>query len=97
MAARWRPACEIARAFPDLGIDDAIARHYGDSLGSVTFEVWLDGVQVFASGLVTGGSDTVHLDVPVDGAQVLRLVATDGGDGRSYDWADWAGAQLVAG
>lgn len=84
------------RLVADLGIDDAIARRFGPTLGSVTFEVWLDGAQVFDSGLVTGASDTVHLDVPVPGAQVLRLVVTDGGDGRSYDWGDWAGAQLVA-
>lgn len=80
----------------DLGIDDAIARRYGAGLGSVTFEVWLDGTKVFDSGLVTGASAVVHLDLTVDGAQVLRLVVTDGGDGRSYDWGDWAGAQLVA-
>jgi alpha-galactosidase len=29
------------------------------------------------------------------GAQFLRLVITDGGDGMNFDHADWAAAQLA--
>lgn len=84
------------RLVADLGIDDAMERRFGPDLGSVTYQVWLDGVQVYDSGLVTGADDTVRLDIPVPATQVLRLVVTDGGDGTRYDWADWCGAQLIA-
>jgi hypothetical protein len=45
------------------------------------------------SGVLTSGSQEV--DVDVTGAEALFLVATDGGNGASHDWADWAEPRLV--
>ena len=36
-----------------------------------------------------------HIDADVSGAQVLRLVVTDGGNGADFDWADWGDARIV--
>src|SRR5207237_9300572 len=47
----------------------------------------------FRSGLLRSGS--VDLDVDITGAQVLSLVVGDGGNGASFDWADWAEPRLV--
>jgi len=48
----------------------------------------------YTSQVLTGRSPTVPVSVPVAGAQTLRLVVTDAGDGNAYDHADWAGARL---
>ncbi|TWU21155.1 NPCBM/NEW2 domain protein [Novipirellula galeiformis] len=37
----------------------------------------------------------VAIDVPLDGAQQLFLVVTDGGNGIACDWADWAEPRLL--
>jgi alpha-galactosidase len=42
----------------------------------------------------TGTEGAVHVTGDLDGAQFLRMVLTDGGDGNSYDHSDWAGAQI---
>lgn len=71
------------------GIDDETR-----GAGSVTFEVWLDGVRVVASGVVRGGSAPLSGTLDVTGRQQLRLVVTNGGDGAVGDHADWAEARL---
>ena len=71
------------------GIDDET-----QGAGSVTFEVWLDGVRVVASGVVRGGSAPLSGTLDITGRQELRLVVTDAGDGALGDHADWAEARL---
>ena len=73
-----------------VGRDDT----YGD-LGSMAFQVWVDGVKRFDSGVMTGATPAKLVDVDVTGASVLRLVATDGGDVPNYDLGNWAAARLV--
>ena len=48
---------------------------------------------VFASGVVTSGP--VKIDVDVSGATHLWLVADEGRNGMSCDWADWGQPRLV--
>ncbi|PNY82998.1 NPCBM/NEW2 domain-containing protein [Deinococcus koreensis] len=67
-----------------VGIDDEVG-----SRGSVVFQVYLDGVKAFDSGLMTGASATKWADLDIRGRQALKLVVTDGGDGKAYDHADW--------
>jgi Domain of unknown function (DUF4347)/NPCBM/NEW2 domain/Glucose / Sorbosone dehydrogenase/FG-GAP-like repeat/Calx-beta domain len=76
----------------DIGVDDEVGNN-----GSVVFQVWADGVNVFDSGAMTGSSTTRTLNVDVSGKQNLRLVVTDGGNGNGYDHADWANARLESG
>jgi len=82
------PACTRFQA--DVGIDDEV----GDQ-GSVVFQVFADGTKVFDSGVMTGASATQHIDVGIGNKSDLRFVVTNGGDGYSYDHADWAGANLT--
>ena len=65
---------------------DNVWRDYGLSrqLGSADRE----GAELaWESGVVRSGS--VPFEVDVTGAETVWLVATDGGDGNSCDWADW--------
>ncbi|AOP51157.1 alpha-galactosidase [Streptomyces lydicus] len=72
-----------------VGIDDEA----GDR-GSVRFEVWADGRLVTSTGTLTGTDAPTALSVPVAGAETVRLVVTDGGDGIDYDHADWGDAKF---
>ncbi|MFI0225266.1 NPCBM/NEW2 domain-containing protein [Streptomyces lydicus] len=72
-----------------VGIDDEA----GDR-GSVRFEVWVDGRLVTSTGTLTGTDAATALSAPVTGAETVRLVVTDGGDGIDYDHADWGDAKF---
>ncbi|MDQ3804751.1 MAG: NPCBM/NEW2 domain-containing protein [Acidobacteriota bacterium] len=74
----------------DVGVDDEVGAN-----GTVTFEVWADGVQLYDSGQLAGSSPTRAVNVGVVGRQQLKLVITTGCDNDWYDHADWAGARLV--
>ncbi|MEF2278508.1 NPCBM/NEW2 domain-containing protein [Deinococcus sp. YIM 134068] len=73
----------------DIGVDDEVGGR-----GSVIFQVWADGTQLYDSGVTTGAGATKRVNVGVVGRQELRLVVTDGGNGISYDHADWADPKL---
>ena len=75
-----------------IGVDDEVG-----SNGSVVFQIWADGIQLYDSGLMTGSSATKFINVDVTGRQNFRLVVTGGSDGVAYDHANWADAQLVIG
>jgi hypothetical protein len=75
-----------------VGLDDEVG-----SNGSVVFQVWLDGVQAYDSGLMTGASATKDIDLDTTGKSELRLVITNGGDGVNYDHGDWALARVTCG
>jgi hypothetical protein len=72
-----------------VGIDAAT-----EGKGSVAFEVYADGKQVWTSGQMTGLDKPKDVEVSVKGVNRLRLVVTDGGDGNKFDVADWANARL---
>ncbi|MFC8452370.1 NPCBM/NEW2 domain-containing protein [Kitasatospora sp. NPDC057223] len=74
----------------DVGIDDDAG-----AKGSVVFQIYADGKKVADSGLRTGSDGPAHLTAPLTGAFELTLQATDGGDGSSFDHADWAAPQLT--
>ncbi|UQN08231.1 NPCBM/NEW2 domain-containing protein [Deinococcus sp. QL22] len=68
-----------------IGIDDEVG-----SLGTVVFEVYLDGQKAYDSGTMIGASVTKTVDLNITGKQELRLVVTDAGDGIDFDHANWA-------
>lgn len=76
-----------------LGIEDET-----NPGASVTFavEVFRGGKweQVFASGILRKGDPAQAIDVPIAGAEKLRLSVTDAGDGINSDHAAWADAKL---
>jgi hypothetical protein len=67
----------------------------GTSLGSVVFQVLVDGKKVFDSGVMRENDPPKPVKVSVEGADELRLVASDAGDGITADCADWADARLT--
>ena len=67
----------------------------GGGKGSVIFQVQVDGKTVFESQPLSDSEPAQEVSVPLDGAQQLRLVATDAGDGIGCDMANWADARLV--
>ncbi|MEX0268148.1 NPCBM/NEW2 domain-containing protein [Leptolyngbyaceae cyanobacterium UHCC 1019] len=76
----------------NIGLDDEVG-----NAGSVVFQVFVDGVQLFTSGTMTGASATQLVNLNVTGKQTLRLVVTNAGDNNSNDHANWADAKLTAG
>ncbi|WP_328833042.1 NPCBM/NEW2 domain-containing protein [Streptomyces sp. NBC_00252] len=81
-------ACEKVTA--DVGVDDEKGAN-----GTVAFEIWADGTEVASTGVLTNAMPAQPVTADVTGAQVVRLVVTDGGDGVDSDHADWADAQLT--
>jgi hypothetical protein len=77
------------RFHSDIGVDDEVGNN-----GSVIFQVYVDGVKKFDSGLMTGSSPTQNVDLDLTDASTLRLVVTDGGNGNAFDHADWANAAI---
>ncbi|HZG75681.1 MAG TPA: NPCBM/NEW2 domain-containing protein [Paenibacillus sp.] len=74
----------------DVGVDDET---YGN--GAVTFEVWLDGVKAFDSGVMNAATETISIDLDIAGVDELKLIVTDGGNGGDWDHADWADAKIL--
>lgn len=74
----------------DVGVDDEV----GDR-GSVVFQVYLDGVLAFDSGILLGTDPRDSVNVSLAGKNELRLVVTDAGDGKSFDHASWGGARVM--
>ncbi|MFB9990754.1 NPCBM/NEW2 domain-containing protein [Deinococcus oregonensis] len=73
-----------------IGLDDEVGTQ-----GSAVFQVWGDTGKLYDSGLMTGASATQQVSVDVRGQSTLRLVVTDGGNGKSFDHADWINPVLV--
>jgi len=76
-----------------VGVDD----EKNDSpSGSVTFEVLADDKRLFKTGMLTPQDDWVSIEVPIPaGAETLRLLVGDGGNGIACDHADWANAGFL--
>jgi len=81
-------SCSTVRS--DVGVDDEVT----STAASVTFEIWADGAKVAESGVMTAPMPAQALTGDVTGAQTLRLVVTDAGDGKNSDHADWADARV---
>ncbi|WP_064013673.1 NPCBM/NEW2 domain-containing protein [Deinococcus puniceus] len=88
LAGQDRARCVRFKA--QVGLDDAV----GDR-GSAVFQVWGDTGKLFDSGLMTGASATQQVSVDLRGQSSVRLVVTDGGNGKSFDHADWISPSLV--
>jgi hypothetical protein len=73
-----------------VGIDDEVTQP-----GSVAFGVLGDGTPRAGSGVVRSGDGARPLSVDVTGIRRLTLRASDGGDGKNFDHADWGDARLT--
>lgn len=73
-----------------VGVDRQM---YG-SIGSVTFQVIVDGEKQFDSGLMQSRDPQKFIEVNISGAKELKLVVTDGGNGNGSDHGSWGDAKL---
>jgi len=81
---------EAVRFLAAVGIDDERR-----GMGSVTFEVLVDGKRAFESGVLRGGDEPKLVSVDLAGAKRLALLVGDADDNIDHDHADWAGALLI--
>ncbi len=72
-----------------VGIDDI-----SSPVGTVNFQIFVDGKKVYSSGTLTKKTVAVPAWANVIGAQELKLVIDDCGDGIQGDIADWGDACL---
>src|ERR1700722_10275711 len=73
----------------EVGVDDS-----SHNQGSVEFLVEGDGKVLWHSGVIKGGEVPKSVMVNLAGVGMLVLRVTDGGDGNSDDYADWANAKI---
>lgn len=67
----------------------------GQNVGSIVFQIFVDGKLRFDSGIMRELDPPRYVNVPIKGALELRLVVKDGGDGIICDCANWANARLI--
>jgi hypothetical protein len=67
----------------------------GGNRGSVVFRVTVDGETRFETGPMSDSDPPRPIDVALDGARKLRLIAADAGDGIGCDMANWVDAFLL--
>ncbi|QGM29526.1 DUF5011 domain-containing protein [Bacillus sp. N3536] len=73
-----------------VGVDRQM---YG-TVGSVIFQVFVDGEKRFESGLMNSRDAQKFVEVNLAGAKEIKLVVTDGGNGNGSDHATWGNAKL---
>ncbi len=71
------------------GVDDA-----ANGPGSVVFKVFGDGRKLWDSGVMKVGQEAREFALSTEGVKSLLLQVEDGGDGISYDHANWAEARF---
>lgn len=67
----------------------------GQNVGSVIFQIFVDGELKFDSGIMKESDPPRYVRVPLKDAQELKLVVKDAGDGIICDCANWANARLI--
>lgn len=86
--------CTVLTA--SIGVDDETG-----GKGSVVFRIegdMKDGSKnkmLYQSRVLRGGEAALPISVDLTGVRYLRLQVRDGGDGASFDHADWADAKFV--
>ncbi len=86
---------ELGGQFKEFQAEVGIQWVGGKNPGSVVFQIYVDDKKVFDSGVMRENDPPRPVAVSVEGAEELRLVATDAGDGINSDVADWADARLT--
>jgi len=88
-----RPA---ERFVAEVGLENNDSTRAGAAMGngSVTFHVLVDGKEVFASPVLRLEDAARVVDVPLNGARQFEIRVKDGGDGRGWDQALWADAEV---
>lgn len=75
-----------------VGVDRLGGRN---NVSSVVFEVYVDGIKKFDSGIMKYGTTSKKVSVNVFGAKEIKLIMTDAGNGNGSDHGDWADAKFI--
>ncbi len=86
---------DLAGAYATFETEAGVQWQGGKSPGSVVFQVFVDDRKEFDSGVRKEADPPCKVRVSVKGADELRLVVSNAGDGITGDVADWANARLV--
>ena len=80
----------------EVGLEnnDDTRRGAAQGAGSVVFHVRVGGQEVFTSPVLRLADGAKVVDVALNGATEFELGVSDGGDGRGWDQALWAGATV---
>jgi alpha-galactosidase len=89
-ALLWALGGRCTRLTGGAGVDDQAG-----GAGTVRFQVLVDGVEAWDSGLMTGADAARSFEVALAGAQRLELFASDAGDDPDHDLADWVDLTLT--
>jgi len=81
--------------FQAFQADVGVQWQRGQNVASVVLQVYVDDDKVFDSGVMGEQDPPRVIDIPCRSASLLRLVATDAGDGITCDCANWADARLI--
>ncbi len=93
MHARGEVLIDLAGAYRTFEAEVGV-HHQKDGTGSVVAQAFVDDEKAFDSGVMRQGDRPKVVRVSVDGAEELRLVVTDAGDGITCDAVDWGNARL---
>ena len=74
-----------------VGLDRYVA---GESVASVNFKVYVDGVLKAETGIMKADTPKKRLVVDVRGSKQIKLVADQATNGNNWDHADWADAKF---
>ena len=86
------------RFIAHVGLDDeAIGSEWKGCTGSAKFTVKGDGEVLWNSPVKRPGDPPDRIDIDTTGVGVLQLIASTGGDGHLFDFANWANACLIRG
>jgi len=86
---------DLRGQFKTFQTDIGIQWQGGQNLASAIFQIYVDDKKVFDSGVVRESDPPRQVTVSVEGAEELRLVAGDAGDGITCDCTNWADARLA--
>ncbi|MED4464087.1 NPCBM/NEW2 domain-containing protein [Metabacillus fastidiosus] len=75
-----------------VGVEQNIVNN---SSSSIVFQVFVDGVEKYDSGLMKYTTPQKFVQVDITGANEVKLVLTDSGNGNSYDHGAWADAKFI--
>ena len=84
----------------DVGVDDEVG-----SGGSVVFQIFVDDIKVYDSGVMTGATATKSVSIDVTGHSKMQLVVTDArerhgqrprGLGERRGWWRWRSGSSTA-
>ena len=74
-----------------VGVDREM---YNSTAASLEFKVYVDGELKYESGLMKSTDAQKYIELDINGAKELKLVATDGRDGNAADHASFGDAKL---